>query len=1385
MNRRPAWPLLILLTVLLCGTPFGGLSAQTFSQGQCTVSVLNQTANVLPDGTWNLPNIPSNMGPVRARVTCVDGDETLSGASDFFTITPNRMNAIPKVELGTGAATPEDITFTLPLTTFTSPGQTAQATVTALFPNGSMEDVTSAVAGTVYSTSNPAVATVSPNGQVTALGSGRALISALHEAILESALITAILSPDSDGDGLPDDFELSLGLDPQDPVDAFEDLDLDGLTNREEFDLGTRLDARDTDGDTVADGEEVAAGDDGFVTNPLLADTDSDGVRDGLETRVGTDPTDRASVDYAAVLVRLQAQPASFTLVNNTLLPDEVSRRLRVEGVLVDGSVADLTARGTSYSSSDLTVANFGSEPGRVFAGADGTATVTASLGGFETTVEVIVTTFTPRALSVLRIPGFANGVATEGGFAYVAAGTTGLQVVDATDPAAPFIVGSLDTPGNANDVRVAGGLAFVADGDRGLQVIDVGVPTSPLLVGSVDTPGIATDLVVAGSRVYVADGAAGVAVIDVSVPSSPVHLGQVDTPGNARGVDFGGGFVVVADATGGVHVVDVSNPFAPTIVGSVHTRGSSSHAADVAVRDRLAYVADGSDRTLGGLKAIDFSDPITPVVVGATANGFGLAGVALDRNLALAADYFFVNAVPAFDVRQVAPAIRGTIDFSRAPSFRDDNGNGVAVQSGLVYLVGARFTITDNGSSGDSVLHIGRYAVLDDGLGVSPVVQLTAPADGATVLERRPLLLAAAASDDVLVESVEFLVDGQPVGRDFSPPYELVLTAPSDEGPVAIQAVATDLGGNQGFSEEVTVTVLPDSAPTVAIIAPTAGSRVTEGATVQVSASASDDSAVSSVEFFADGGSVGTDFSAPYRFNVLVPSGGSQLTLTAVATDDVGQTATSDTVVLGIDANQPPSVDIVEPLDGEEVIEGSTLRVVAGATDDVGVASVRFFVDGAPVSVDTTAPYELDVEVPLDATLLVLGAEATDSSGQTTVAADVNLTVIPDPGTTVVGTVVLEDGSLAAGAQVTLFDLLTTTDGDGGFELIDVPTVRGDIVVSARLGELSGSSAPAFPVPDGITDVGTIRLTSARFEPDFGTNLFQGDDDFDAIDLGFSFPFYGTGQTRLFVGSNGFITFGSGDTDFTESISEHLIPQPRISVFFDDLFPGIAGNDRQVYVNQLADPNRLVVTWDRVPEFFNAGSNTLQAVLFESGRIQFGYAGMTAPDAVVGLSPGGSVLPPFELVDYSSLTGPVSFDGGTGIVEQFTFTSPFDLDNGFVLFEPNGLGGYDVRFLRAAATSFLALFGTVEGRVLEADGTPVVDVELTVTMSHEPGYVGMARTDREGRYRVEGVPFGGAVRVHAYGREDLRGARLTAVGDGTVRIDLAPVEVPDKPVDE
>ena len=139
------------------------------------------------------------------------------------------------------------------------------------------------------------------------------------------------------------------------------------------------------------------------------------------------------------------------------------------------------------------------------------------------------------------------------------------------------------------------------------------------------------------------------------------------------------------------------------------------------------------------------------------------------------------------------------------------------------------------------------------------------------------------------------------------------------------------------------------------------------------------------------------------------------------------------------------------------------------------------------------------------------------------------------------------------------------------------------------------------------------------------------------------------------------------------------------ISGVIDSAVPQAQAN---VFVNSLQS-GRLVVTWNGVPEAPDVGSNTIQVFLFEGGKIQVIYSGITSDDAIVGLSPG--TTGDFIQVDYSG-DSPFDTSGTTGIYEEFDGpigpdstgedlpgVTPFDLDGKVLTFVPNPAGGYTV----------------------------------------------------------------------------------------------------------
>jgi len=90
---------------------------------------------------------------------------------------------------------------------------------------------------------------------------------------------------------------------------------------------------------------------------------------------------------------------------------------------------------------------------------------------------------------------------------------------------------------------------------------------------------------------------------------------------------------------------------------------------------------------------------------------------------------------------------------------------------------------------------------------------------------------------------------------------------------------------------------------PTVSLTSPVAGASFPLGATVPLTANAGDpDGTVSSVAFYADGALLNTDTVSPFAFDWTTATTGPH-TLTAIATDNGGQPATSASVAISVTA--------------------------------------------------------------------------------------------------------------------------------------------------------------------------------------------------------------------------------------------------------------------------------------------------------------------------------------------------------------------------------------------------------------------------------------------------------------------------------------------------
>jgi hypothetical protein len=1093
---------LATMVVAVLTSAFAGSPAWGQLDSTCMVSALNRTAPVDDSGVWLLPNVPADLGPLRVRATCVAPDGTVrSGASaSLYTLLANGTVSVKDISFVNPPAVPESLALTSAVSSFGLQGQTAQLTAVATNADGTTTDVSAAGLGTDFRTSNPAIATVDSGGLVTALASGNVIISATNEGALAVLQLQVVLSGSTVGDGIPDDWKIAHGLDPNDPLVAYEDPDNDGLTNLEEYQNGTDPNNPDTDGDGLSDGDEVHL----YHTNPLLWDTDGDGISDGVEVRTGSDPLDIHSFNLAAALSSITVAPSSFRLIFNTV-SGESSRQLAAVGNVIDGRTIDMfnPLYQTQVTSSDLTIASFGSDPGRVYAGQSGSATVTVSNSGHGGAASVTVQTFSPTAEGFVALTGFADAVEVSGTTAFVASGAAGLYVVDVTDLASPVVVANLALPGNANDVRVAGSVAYVADGGAMLTV-DVSDPAHPARLGSVAIAGNAVRLAVSGNLVYVADLAFGLHVVDVSNPSQPSEVGAVALAGEPRAVSLGGpapgSYAVVACGDAGLSVVDVSTPSAPVVVGT--SPAGSLLAGSVTVRSHYAYVATGEAGIYGGLHVIELADPTNPVEVGASQDDLGVNRVALENGFALGSQFFVADQAPIFDIGGLPPVYSSVLDFSTLGTFLVPRGSDIAVRQGAVFVT-ANSQLADFGSFGEpwgfgspytgqpyTGLYTGLYALPVDFGTNPPTVSITAPAAGATVPERVPLTVSVTAQDEVSVTSVAFLVNGTVVETLYKPPYQTQVAVPAGQPTVTLGAVATAISGLQASAANVVLNVQPYPLPVVTLLAPVAGQSLVNGQALRLAALATDTVAVTMVNFYVNGQLLSSVASPPFLATYFTQPADASLTVSAVAYD-AGGPGLAASVVVPVNPDQAPAAAVFLPLDGSQVVEGVAVPVLAGASDQaVGIANMIFFLNGAQVAefVGPTPPYGITFTAPPAGQTTQIHVTATNVLGLQTTTPDVTVTSIADPGTAVLGTVVDPTGAPLGGAVVAVTAQGGASGGatsaaDGTFTVAGLPTNQGSFAVSVsatlRGCPAQASATAAVPPAGANVDVGDLTVAS------------------------------------------------------------------------------------------------------------------------------------------------------------------------------------------------------------------------------------------------------------------------------------------------------------------
>ncbi len=422
---------------------------------------------------------------------------------------------------------------------------------------------------------------------------------------------------------------------------------------------------------------------------------------------------------------------------------------------------------------------------------------------------------FPTGIIASIPLLGEAKAIVVEGSTdntreqpAYVATGSHGLAIVDASQFNNPIVLGQLNLTGDATDVAVDNNLniAAVATNSGGLQLVDVSDPMLPTLIQNID---------INANKVEVADGVA-YATVGTFLKAIDLLTGE-----EIQSITLAGSGTVTDLAIEGTQlysytigsdtfaVTDISNPGSPALVGQINVSTVFSNAG-ISAGNGVAYIASSN------LSTVDISNPTQPTLIqGAgsiffpakdiSLNGSGLGLVAAEE-----------QGLAVYNTSDP----KDTDDFLTVfdtPGFTYD----VAIASGIAYVA--------DGSGGLQVINYLGF----DNQGVAPTVNISSNADlnsdvvGIQVLEGSAVPIQVDVSDDVQVRNVELLVNDEVVANDISFPFDFsaIALAGEPEGTtIDVQVRATDTGGNISLSTLLTIDIVPDNfAPEVISTTPKA----------------------------------------------------------------------------------------------------------------------------------------------------------------------------------------------------------------------------------------------------------------------------------------------------------------------------------------------------------------------------------------------------------------------------------------------------------------------------------------------------------------------------------------------------------------------------------
>ncbi len=252
---------------------------------------------------------------------------------------------------------------------------------------------------------------------------------------------------------------------------------------------------------------------------------------------------------------------------------------------------------------------------------------------------------------------------------------------------------------------------------------------------------------------------------------------------------------------------------------------------------------------------------------------------------------------------------------------------------------------------------YISTFSTLDT---IGPVITNLQIVTGGLPVAGTTVLVEADLGGNETNAEVTFTQDFNPLGTATNAPYRIGVPLPAT-GSTTIRALAVDQYGNDGQFVTLTITVQANQPPSVQFTQVQPGSGpATNGATIVVNVTATDDSAVSELQGIVGGAGlaalVQTNFAQPTNFAQLQVAGivpanaiaGQSVIVFGEATDNKGASSGYKTFSIPVSDTTPPALAILSPTNNGHLAPAPTFNFAAVVSDNSSNVTLNLSITGA-----------------------------------------------------------------------------------------------------------------------------------------------------------------------------------------------------------------------------------------------------------------------------------------------------------------------------------------------------------------------------------------------------------------------------------------------------